>query len=72
MRRVSLGSGSVSLIFAWIQYPNRCQFPNMDGGGGLVRSSVWYSRVTKGDGSGGVFKFLSTASSSGSTVGESG
>ena len=40
--------------------------------GGLVRSSVSYSRVTEGDGSGGVFKFSSTASSSGSTVGESG
>ena len=44
----------------------------MDGGGGLMRSSVWYSRVTEGDGSGGVFKFSSTVLSSGSTVGESG
>ena len=42
------------------------------GWGGLVRSSVLYSGVTEGDGSGGVFKFSSTASSSGSTVGESG
>ena len=42
------------------------------GWGGLVRSSVSYSGVTEGDGSGGVFKFSSTASSSGSTVGESG
>ena len=42
------------------------------GWGGLVRFSVWYSRVTEGDGSGGVFKFSSTVSSSGSTVGESG
>ena len=39
---------------------------------GLVRFSVWYSGVTEGDGSGGVFKFSSTVSSSGSTVGESG
>ena len=39
---------------------------------GLVRFSVWYSGVTEGDGSGGVFKFSSTESSSGSTVGESG
>ena len=38
---------------------------------GLVRFSVWYSGVTEGDGSGGVFKFSSTESSSGSTVGES-
>ena len=41
-------------------------------GGGLVRFSVRYSGVTEGDGSGGVFKFSSTVSSSGSTVGESG
>ena len=39
---------------------------------GVVRSSVWYSGVTEGDGSGGVFKFSSTVSSSGSTVGEYG
>ena len=39
---------------------------------GLVRSSNWYSGVTEGDGSGGVFKFSSTVSSSGSTVGDSG
>ena len=39
---------------------------------GLVRFSVWYSGVTEGEGSGGVFKFSSTVSSSGSTVGESG
>ena len=39
---------------------------------GLVRFSVKYSGVTEGDGSGGVFKFSSTVSSSGSTVGESG
>ena len=39
---------------------------------GLVRFSVWYSGVTEGDSSGGVFKFSSTESSSGSTVGESG
>ena len=39
---------------------------------GLVRSLVQYSGVTEGDGSGGVFKFPSTESSSGSTVGESG
>ena len=42
------------------------------GWGGLVRFSVRYSRVTEGDGSGGVFKFSSTVSISGSTVGESG
>ena len=39
---------------------------------GLVRFSVRYSGVAEGDGSGGVFKFSSTVSSSGSTVGESG
>ena len=39
---------------------------------GLVRFSDWYSRVTEGQGSGGVFKFSSTVSSSGSTVGDSG
>ena len=39
---------------------------------GLVRSSVWYFEVTEGEGSGGVFKFSSTVSSSGSTVGDSG
>ena len=39
---------------------------------GLVRFSIWYSGVTEGEGSGGVFKFSSTVSSSGSTVGESG
>ena len=39
---------------------------------GLVRFSVWYSGVKEGDGSGGVFKFSFTESSSGSTVGESG
>ena len=38
----------------------------------LVRSLVWYSGVTEGEGSGGVFKFSSTVSSSGSTVGYSG
>ena len=37
-----------------------------------MRFPVWYSGVTEGDGSGGVFKFSSTVSSSGSTVGESG
>ena len=42
------------------------------GWGELVRSSVWYSGVTEGEGSGGVFKFSSTVSSSGSTVGDSG
>ena len=42
------------------------------GWGELVRSSVWYHRVTEGEGSGGVFKFSSTVSSSGSTVGDSG
>ena len=39
---------------------------------GLARFSVLYSGVTKGEGSGGVFKFSSTASNSGSTVGDSG
>ena len=39
---------------------------------GLVRFSVRYSGVTEGDGNGGVFKFSSTVSSSGSTAGESG
>ena len=39
---------------------------------GLVRFSVWYSGVTEGDVSGGLFKSSSTESSSGSTVGESG
>ena len=39
---------------------------------GLMRFSVRYSGVTEGDGTGGVFKFSSTVSSSGSTVGESG
>ena len=39
---------------------------------GLARSSVSYSRVTEGEGSGGVFKFSSTVSNSGSTVGDSG
>ena len=37
---------------------------------GLVRSSDRYSRVTEGEGSGGVFRFSSTVSSSGSTVGD--
>ena len=39
---------------------------------GLARSSVSYSGVTEGEGSGGVFKFSSTVSNSGSTVGDSG
>ena len=39
---------------------------------GLARFSASYSRVTEGEGSGGVFKFSSTVSNSGSTVGESG
>ena len=42
----------------------------MHGGGGLVRFSGEYSRVTEGGG--GVFKFSSTVITSGSTVGESG
>ena len=39
---------------------------------GLARFSVSYSGVTEGEGSGGVFKFSSTASNSGSTVGDPG
>ena len=39
---------------------------------GLVRSLVWYSGVTEGDGSVGVFKFSSTVTSSDSSLGESG
>ena len=39
---------------------------------GLMKSSHWYSGVLDGEGSGGVFKFSSTVSSSGSTVGDSG
>ena len=39
---------------------------------GLVRSSDWYSGVTEGECSGGVFQFSSTVSSSSSTVGDSG
>ena len=42
------------------------------GWGGLMKSSDWYSGVLEGEGSGGVFKFSSTASNSGSTVGDSG
>ena len=38
----------------------------------LIKSSDWYSRVLEGEGSGGVFKFSSTVSNSGSTVGDSG
>ena len=37
-----------------------------------MKSSDWYSGVLEGEGSGGVFKFSSTVSSSGSTVGDSG
>ena len=39
---------------------------------GLARSSDWYSGVSGGESSGGVFKFSSTVSRSGSTVGDSG
>ena len=42
------------------------------GWSGLMKSSDWYSRVLEGEGSGGVFKFSSTVSNSGSTVGDSG
>ena len=42
------------------------------GWSGLMKSSDWYSGVLEGEGSGGVFKFSSTASNSGSTVGDSG
>ena len=36
---------------------------------GLMKSSIWYSGVLEGEGSGGVFKFSSTVSNSGSAVG---
>ena len=42
------------------------------GWSGLMKSSDWYSRVLEGEGSGGVFKFSSTVSNSGSTVDDSG
>ena len=38
----------------------------------LMKSSDWCSRVLEGKDSGGVFKFSSTVSNSGSTVGDSG
>ena len=67
---LSKGDGGVSSIH--LDSASKQMSASKYGWRGLVRFSVWYSGVTEGDSSGGVFKFSSTESSSGSTVGESG
>ena len=72
---VSVGfssSGEVGVSNIHLDYISKQIPASKYGWRGLVRSLVWYSGVTEGEGSGGVFKFSSTVLSSGSTVSDSG
>ena len=65
-------SGEVGVSNIHLDSVSKQMLASKYGWRGLARFSASYSRVTEGEGNGGVFKFLSTVSNSGSTVGESG
>ena len=65
-------SGEVGVSNICLDSVSKQMLASKYGWGSLMKSFNLYSRVLEGEGSGGVFKFSSTVSNSGSTVGDSG